>query len=214
VVVKALTPEPFDQLQSRLTKIFTKDPFETTDTFLARAADELNQRKRYMARSTAATYNITSASYNADLEQLTFKFMFTCRSGDQGEPCAPSYAIPLAQGPRSGVTGSTSETLSILKLLNPPPEYTRGFVLRVPADVAKEIVQGSPYVVVQFRLSVDLTVDTSIAQKVVPVENITIRTMSGWRYNYTYPEVAAAALDSVSLVSRTSGKVLATYDVP
>jgi hypothetical protein len=212
VTVFSVVAEPFDQLQGRLKTLFTKDQFETTATFLARAADELNQQKTYIGISTADTYNTYYGSYNADLQELTVFFSFTCRTGNGGQVCAPANAIGLAQGVRGGNSGlkQTWETVSVLKLANPPPQYATGFKLRVDATAAQEIVSGMPRLLVKFRLPFGLPVDTAITDKIVPTEIITYTESSGWRYTYTWPAVVAGTLLSVSFVSRSSGNTLAT----
>lgn len=213
VAVKTIAYEPFNVVLDRLTRTFTKDAFETTQTYIARVSDEIYQQTTYFARSTDDTYNIISSTYNADLEELTFKFMFTCATGDGGQPCAPDNAIPLAKGDVSGGPKSTFGRMAVLKLQNPPAAYAKGFVLRVKPDVAREIVTGSPHVVVRFRLPLNLPIDASIGEKILTHETLSHTTISGWRYSYYYEGVLAGALEEITLVARTTGKVLGNINM-
>ena len=211
ITVSEIVPIPFNTLYDSLITLFTKSTFETTNAFNTRVTSEIAAQKAYRGISTSATYGNISSTYNAETQKATVYFDYGCHTGATGQSCSPTGGIVMhALNSSFSSLKSSSGIYYYFMPKNGSINLSTGLSLDVLIADAPDFINGNPLIIVDFKLDPAVPTSLDMATVIMPTLNYDVYSQSGWRYSYSYPSVNAI-VSNISFISRTTGRVLSTY---
>lgn len=181
--------------------------FATTGVFEGLTTTGLNSQQSYTTISNLSTYNGTSVIYNTSTQHATISFYTGCRIGDNGEPCSPQNGIVMYEVASPTANNTGYRTYYYLNISNYP---LNGIQVSVSPSDVNDLTSNSPLIMADFKLNSTSTIYENTISSLLPTLYYTIKTGSGFTYNYTYLTINAI-ISKLSFISRTTGNTLATY---
>lgn len=195
-------------------KVFNKSQFETASEYKFKVESLFLRKDRYLIKSDILTYNIFYGSYDAESGVMGISFATNCRSGDQGQACAPGGGIIMQTeyGPSIGKSSSTSHWIMMPANYKALDERLKS--VKVSALIAKDILEDPSQVqlVIEFFFDSSQKTSSEYLNAIIPYEFYQIRSGSGWLYSYSYFGIRAIVTRLI-FVKRNSGKPILDVEI-